>query len=131
MKVQWRIWSLPQYTSTYLGILKRCSDIWQEGLKAIKFAKLTRLPKSNSTPHRQTPLFIKSWTRIVQILLLSSINGHFAVIILTPLKTFFYYGFGQRLLLIQMSRHIWSLHSEKEFCDICGWGQWSLNDILF
>jgi hypothetical protein len=27
---------------------------------------------------------------------------HFAVVILTPLKAFFYYGFGQSLLLVQM-----------------------------
>jgi hypothetical protein len=33
--------------------------------------------KSISTPHWQTPLFIKSCSKIVQILLLSDINGPF------------------------------------------------------
>jgi hypothetical protein len=44
------------------------------------------LPKNISTPHQQTPLFIKSYNWIVQILLLFDINGPFLVVILTPLK---------------------------------------------
>jgi hypothetical protein len=57
-----------------------------------------------STPHQQTPLFIKSWSRIVQIVLLSStvLMVHFAVVILTPLKSFFLLSIWTviRLLLV-------------------------------
>jgi hypothetical protein len=47
--------------------------------------------QSISTPHRQTPLFIKSYSRIEQILLLCSpvLMVHFAVVILISLKAFF------------------------------------------
>ncbi len=52
--------------------------------------------KSISTPHLQTPLFIKSCSiKIALILLCSCIDVHFSVVILTPFKSFFYHGFGQ------------------------------------
>jgi hypothetical protein len=58
--------------------------------------------KSISTGRLQTPLFIKSWRRIAEIMLRSCIDVHFTVVILTPSKSFLYYGFGQWLLLVQM-----------------------------
>jgi hypothetical protein len=51
---------------------------------------LTYLEHLHPTTPAKTPF------HIVQILLLSPVlMVHFAVVILTPLKAFFYYGFGQ------------------------------------
>jgi hypothetical protein len=51
--------------------------------------------KSISTARLQTPFFIKSCSRIAEILLHSCIDGDFAVVILTVSKSFFYYGIGE------------------------------------
>jgi hypothetical protein len=59
------------------------------------------MSKSISTPHLQTPLFIKSYSKIVQIMLFFSIMVHFALVILTPLKIFSTIDL-ERLLLVQM-----------------------------
>jgi hypothetical protein len=53
------------------------------------------MSKGISTPHLQTPLFIKSCSRIAFILVHYCIDVDFAVVILTPLKYFFYCGFEQ------------------------------------
>jgi hypothetical protein len=52
--------------------------------------------KSISTSQRQTPLFIKSRSRIAQILLLSGMDGPFCTGHFNPFeKLFFYNGFGE------------------------------------
>jgi hypothetical protein len=53
------------------------------------------MSKGISTLHLQTSLFIKSCSRIALILVRSCIDVDFVVVNLTPLKSFFYYGFGQ------------------------------------
>jgi hypothetical protein len=45
--------------------------------------------KNISTPHQQTSLFIKSCSRIAQILLISGIDGPFCSGHFNPLKSFF------------------------------------------
>jgi hypothetical protein len=60
----------------------------QEGRTTNKIWNENLMSKRISTPHRQTPHFIKSCKKIVQIMLLSSIMVHFALVILTPLKVF-------------------------------------------
>jgi hypothetical protein len=46
-------------------------------------------PYSMSTPHLQTPILIKSCSKMVEILLRSCSDVHFAVLIVTSLKIFF------------------------------------------
>jgi hypothetical protein len=53
-----------------------------------------RCIRTSPPPHPQTHLFIKSCSRIASVLLRSSVDVHFAVVILTTLKSFFDYGFG-------------------------------------
>ncbi len=57
-----------------------------------------------STQHWQTPLFIQSWSTIVQILLLSSIDGPFCSGHFNPFKSFFLLSIWTviRLLLVSM-----------------------------
>jgi hypothetical protein len=52
------------------------------------------------------------------------------VVILTPLKSFFYYGVDTDYYPSRCKdiKGLWLL---KDFYDVCGWGQWSLNTILF
>jgi hypothetical protein len=55
--------------------------------------KVLRVLSASPPPHRQTAHFINSLQQ--DSANPAALGVHFAVVILTPLKAFYYYGFGQ------------------------------------
>jgi hypothetical protein len=63
------------------GLFNICSSAWC-------WFGATSVVRASPSPHHQTPLFIKSCSRIAQILLLSSVDGPFCSGHFTPFKSF-------------------------------------------
>jgi hypothetical protein len=105
----------------------------KNGLFNILVWCMTCVVRASPPPHRQTPLFIKSCSRIAQILLHSGgIDGSFCSGHFNPFKSFFSTMYLESDYYSSRCKDINGLWVFKgALYDVWGWGQWSLNVILF